>query len=231
MSAAPHLEPSIAVNSLSETESTVTEYATKGVKRNLRSNLRLVAPLQVQKASRGVFGMVLLGILAFGLIGMLLINTTLAQGSFTLGELRSQQAELARAEASLTEEVAALAAPSALESQARALGMVPSSTPAFIQIPNGKVLGKPKAAPGVAIATSADATVGEGAESPAAAGVPIAPGVGYDPAAADAKANEEAQAAKAGKKKKNAVGIWSEPTVIEAEVIANDAFVDAVPVR
>ena len=221
MSAAPHLE----------TESTVTEYATKGVKRNLRANLRLVAPLQVQKASRGVFGMVLLGILAFGLIGMLLINTTLAQGAFTLSELRSQEAELARTEASLTEEVAALAAPSALESQARALGMVPSTTPAFIQIPNGKVLGKPKAAPGVALATPADATVGEGAESPEAAGVPLAPGVGYDPAAADAKANEEAQAAKAGKKKNNAVGVWSEPTVIEAEVISEDALGDALSVR
>jgi hypothetical protein len=175
--------------------------------------------------------MVLLGILAFGLIGMLLINTTLAQASFTLSELRSQHAELARVEAALTEDVAVLAAPSALESQARALGMVPSNTPAFIQIPSGKVLGKPKAAPGVALATPADSTVGEGAENPTSAGLPIAPGVGYDPAAADAKANEEAQAAKSGKKKKNKAGVWSEPTLIQAEVIAEDAFIDSVSAR
>lgn len=219
MSAAPQLDP---------VEPSVTEYATKGVRRSVRANLRLVAPLQVQKASRGVFSLVILGIMACGLIGILLINTTLAQGAFTVSELRSEQAELARVEAALTEEVAALAAPEALETKARALGMVPSTTPAFIQIPDGKVMGKPKPAKGVPVALPADVTAGELAEDPSAAGLPTAPGEGYDPAAADAKANEEAQTANAAKnKKQNDVGVWSEPTVIEAEVIAEDILVES----
>lgn len=222
MSAAPQLE------SIEPVELSVTEYATKGVRRSVRANLRLVAPLGVHKASRGVFSLIILGILALGLVGMLLINTTLAQGAFTLSELRSEQSELARIEASLTEEVAALAAPEALETQARALGMVPSTTLAFIQIPDGKVLGKPKAAKGVPVALPADVTAGELAEDPAAAGLPVAPGEGYDPAAADAKANEEAQSANAAKnKKQQEVGVWGEPTVIEAEVIAEDISLDS----
>lgn len=219
MSAAPQLEP---------VEPAITEYATKGVRRSVRANLRLVAPLRVQKASRGVFSLVILGIMACGLIGMLLINTTLAQGAFTVSELRSEQAELARVEAALTEEVAALAAPEALETKARALGMVPSTAPAFIQIPDGKVMGKPKPAKGVPVALPADVTAGELAEDPTAAGLPAAPGEGYDPAAADAKANEEAQSANAAKnKKQNDVGVWSEPTVIEAEVIAEDILIES----
>lgn len=231
MSAAPHLEP------VQTHDSVTTEYATKGVRKSMRANLRLVSPLRVQKASNGVFVLVVLGTLGLGMIGMLVINTSLAQGAFTLSELRSQQSELAQTEAALTEEVAALSAPEALETQARALGMVPSATPAFIQIPDGTVLGKPKPAKGSVVATPADATVGEAAESSISGDVPEAPGVGYDPATADAKANEEAQATKidgdkpAGKKPKSEPGVWSEPTVIEAEVISEDALLDAVPVR
>lgn len=224
MSAAPKLEQTTI------SESAATEYATKGVRKNLRANLRLVSPMRVQKASNGMFVLIVLGALGLGMLGILVINTSLAQGAFTLGELRSQYGELARTEATLTEEVAALSAPEALETQARALGMVPSTTPAFIQIPDGTVLGKPRPAKGTAIPTPADATVGEGAEMAIAGDQPQAPGVGYDPAAADAQANEEAQAASAGKKKdKNVVGEWSEPVVIEAEVVSEDALLDAVP--
>ncbi len=169
-----------------------------------------MAPIRVRKASRGVFVIVLASILGVGLLVMLLINTTLAQGAFTLSELRSTQTELSRTEATLIESVAALAAPTVLEEKARSLGMVPSSTPAFIQIPSGKVLGKPKPAPGVPIATPADATVGEAVEVPSNSGLPPALGENYDPAAADA-----ADA-------RRATGEWSEPTLIDSQVISED---------
>lgn len=205
MSAAPQLD-----HSLNESNESATEYATRGVRRRTRENLRLVAPIRVRKASRGVFVIVLASILGVGLLVMLLINTTLAQGAFTLSELRSTQTELSRTEATLIESVAALAAPTVLEEKARSLGMVPSSTPAFIQIPSGKVLGKPKPAPGVPIATPADATVGEAVEVPSNSGLPPALGENYDPAAADA-----ADA-------RRATGEWSEPTLIDSQVISED---------
>ena len=229
MSAAPKLDSLV-----DSQESSVTEYATKGVRKSARTNLRLVSPMRVQKASRGIFIVVLLGILSLGGVAVLVINTTLAQGAFTLSELRSQQAELSRTEATLTEEVAALAAPTSLEQQARVLGMVPSSAPAFIRVTDGKVLGKPKAAQGAKIATPADATVSEAVTDPALADLPEAPGVGYDPAAADAMANEQQQngvVGAKGKKAKAGVDQWTEPTVIKAEVISEDALLDAVPVQ
>lgn len=207
MSAAPQLD-----HSLNGSNESVTEYATRGVRRRTGDNLRLVAPMRVRKASRGMFAIVLASILCVGFFGMLLINTTLAQGAFTLSELRTTQTELSRTEATLIESVAALAAPTVLEEKARSLGMVPSSTPAFIQIPSGKVLGKPKPAPGVRVATPADATVGEAAELPLVSGLPAAVGEGYDPAAADAQ---------------RAVGEWSEPTLIDSQVISEDLTLDS----
>ena len=61
MSAAPKLD-SVA----DAQDSSVTEYATKGVRKSARANLRLVSPMRVQKASRGIFIVVLLGILSLG---------------------------------------------------------------------------------------------------------------------------------------------------------------------
>jgi hypothetical protein len=208
MSAAPKLED--PQNFAHESSESVTEYATRGVRRRTRQNLRLVAPLRVRKASRGVFVIVLASLLGIGLLGMLLINTTLAQGAFTLSELKTTQAELSRTEATLTESVAALTAPIVLEQKARDLGMVPSTTPAFIEIPSGKVMGKAKPAPGVRIATPADATVGEAAEIPSDSGLPVAPGENYDPAATDE---------------------WSEPTLVDSQVVSEDLTLDAVPVE
>lgn len=208
MSAAPKLEDQ--QNFSHEPIESVTEYATRGVSRRTRQNLRLVAPLRVRKASRGMFVIVLASLLGIGLLGMLLINTTLAQGAFTLSELKTTQAELSRTEATLTESVAALTAPIVLEQKARDLGMVPSTTPAFIEIPSGKVMGKAKPAPGVPIATPADATVGEAAEIPSDSGLPVAPGENYDPAASDE---------------------WSEPTLVDSQVVSEDLTLDAVPVE
>ncbi|MCH9676270.1 MAG: hypothetical protein K0U30_01430 [Actinomycetia bacterium] len=208
MSAAPKLEE--PQNFAQESSESVTEYATRGVRRRTRQNLRLVAPLRVRKASRGMFVIVLASLLGIGLLGMLLINTTLAQGAFTLSELKTTQAELSRTEATLTESVAALTSPIVLEQKARDLGMVPSTTPAFIEIPSGKVMGKAKPAPGVRIATPADATVGEAAEIPSDSGLPIAPGENYDPAATD---------------------VWSEPTLVDTQVVPEGLALDAVSVE
>ncbi len=207
MSAAPQLD-----HSLNQSSESVTEYATRGVRRRTRENLRLVAPIRVRKASRGMFVIVLASILGVGLCGMLLLNTTMAEGAFTLSELRSTQDELSRTEATLIESVAALAAPTVLEEKARNLGMVPSSTPAFIQIPSGKILGKPKPAPGVPVATPADATVGEAVEAQSNSGLPPALGENYDPAAADAG---------------RATGEWSEPTLVNSQVISEGLSLDS----
>ena len=128
-----------------------TEYATGAAGRKHRGelpHLRLVAPLRPERASRGLFAGLITGILALGLVVMLVINTSVAQTAFTVSELQSQQRELARTEAALTEALAAAAAPPVLEAKARALGMVPSNRPVFLTIPSGEVKGKARPAQG-----------------------------------------------------------------------------------
>jgi hypothetical protein len=184
---------------------------------------------------------------------MLLINTTVAQGAYTLSELKGQQQELNQALATLTEQVEAAGAPAILEANARALGMVPSETPVFIEVPDGRILGKPKAAPGQVngipvLATPADATASEAVDNiSVGTDLPIAPGENYDPAAADAAANEAAQSAAmgaagsknakgaAGKKAKGEDALWSEvpaaAVISQGQSISVDEQLDAVLVE
>ena len=128
-----------------------TEYATHGAGRKLRSelpHLRLVAPLRPERASRGFFAVVITALLAFGLVMMLVINTSVAQTAFTVSELKIQQRDLSRAEAALTKALAEAASPPVLEAKARSLGMIPSDRAVFLTVPSGKVRGKAKPAPG-----------------------------------------------------------------------------------
>ena len=123
-----------------------------------RAHLTLVAPLSPDRASRGTFVVIVTGILALALLVMLIINTSLAQGSFTVQALRAEHQALQEQEQVLLEEVEAASAPIALEYRARELGMVPSMTSVFISVPDGRVLGKPRPAPGSASQTTARIT-------------------------------------------------------------------------
>lgn len=148
----------LAVEAVAETPEAVTEFATPRVSKRTRAHLTLVAPLSPDRASRGTFVLIITAILALALVAMLVINTSLAQGSFTVQALRGEFQALQEQEQALLEEVAAASAPIALEYRARELGMVPSSTPVFISVPDGQVLGKPRPAPGIASRTTARIT-------------------------------------------------------------------------
>lgn len=139
-----------------------TEYtAHKKVRKN-RPALTLVSPLRATTASRGTFVAVVVGILGLGLVAMLVINTSLAQGSFTVMDLKAEQRALVATEEALAQQVARAASPVVLEQRARAMGMVPSPSPAFLRVTDGTVLGKPKPAPGNAAATIAIAAPSTG---------------------------------------------------------------------
>lgn len=128
-----------------------TEYATQGAGRKIRAelpHLRLVTPLRPERASRGFFAVLITAMLAFGLVLMLVINTSVAQTAFTVTELKIQQRDLSRTEAALTKALAEAASPPILEAKARSLGMIPSDRAVFLTVPSGKVRGKAKPAPG-----------------------------------------------------------------------------------
>jgi len=99
-----------------------------------------------RRASRVPFALVILLLLAAALLTLLLLNTMLAQDAFVLYRLQQQSATLADSEQQLQESVTQAEAPSALASQAAGLGMVPGGDPLFLRVPDGTVLGDPKAA-------------------------------------------------------------------------------------
>lgn len=113
-----------------------------------QAQLRLVAPLAPDRVGRGAFIFMVLGVVAAGLMIILIINTTVAQGSFELGTLKAERASLTERESTLNAQLAALSTPDSLRSMARQLGMVPSRNPAFLRVSDGEVLGKPTRAKG-----------------------------------------------------------------------------------
>lgn len=109
-----------------------------------RTPLRLV-PTARSKAARTPFVVVVVTLLVSGLLGLLLLNMVVAQGSFQLHNLTKQGRALDQREQELAGRVQALQAPGVLAQRATALGMVPGGPPAFLELPSGKVLGQPTA--------------------------------------------------------------------------------------
>ncbi|HVQ17449.1 MAG TPA: cell division protein FtsL [Actinomycetes bacterium] len=98
----------------------------------------------------------MIGLLIAGLGSLLLLNTLLAQGSFTVHDLDQQVALLTDREQALQQQVARLAAPDRLAHKAAGMGMVPAINPAFVRAGSGRILGVPTV--GVARVTPAPVT-------------------------------------------------------------------------
>ncbi len=96
---------------------------------------------------RAPFVAVVLVLLAAGLVGQLLLNTSLQRGSFELYELQSAQSDLADEQQRLEQELAWRESPAALAARARLLGMVASGTPVFLHLDDGTISGTPTPAP------------------------------------------------------------------------------------
>jgi hypothetical protein len=93
------------------------------------------------RAPRVPFVVVVVTLLALGLVGLLLLNTSMERGTYTAGALRTQAADLAQRQQQLQMQVAALADPQRISHRAQVLGMVQNPTPAFLVLGSGKVLG------------------------------------------------------------------------------------------
>ncbi|MDP9398108.1 MAG: septum formation initiator family protein [Actinomycetota bacterium] len=97
-------------------------------------------------AARAPFVLLVCGLLAVGLLSLLLLHTVLAQGSFRIYDLEKRSGQLSGQEAALQQAVAEQAAPQRLAERAEELGMVTSENPAFLRIADAALLGVP--APG-----------------------------------------------------------------------------------
>lgn len=106
-----------------------------------RPGLRVVPESSPQR-SRVPFVVLMLGVLAVGLVGLLLVNTSLQQGSFVIHDLETTSSKLDDRHSVLEQRVAGLRAPDELARRARNLGMEPNTSPLFLRLSDGKVLGE-----------------------------------------------------------------------------------------
>ena len=105
-----------------------------------------VGPAAVGHPGNGVFAALCMTLLCAGLVGLLMLNTAMAEGSFTLHNLQSTSGELADTQDALTQAIDAQRSPAHLATRATRLGMVPADSAAFLRLSDGKVLGVAKPA-------------------------------------------------------------------------------------
>ncbi|MFJ4520289.1 septum formation initiator family protein [Streptomyces sp. NPDC088810] len=110
------------------------------------ARLARLLPAGRARAARTPFVLLVVVLLGGGLIGLLVLNSALSEGSFELADLQKQTKNLTDQEQALQRDIDAFSAPDALQRRARELGMVPGGDPAFLG-PDGTVKGVPGAAP------------------------------------------------------------------------------------
>jgi hypothetical protein len=105
-----------------------------------KPRLRVVTGAALPRGGAAL-GIVCAILLAAGLIGVLLLNTALAQGSFTLHDLRTTSDQLTDAQGALSQSLDASKSPANLAKRAADMGMVPAQSAAFLRLSDGKVIG------------------------------------------------------------------------------------------
>jgi hypothetical protein len=104
-------------------------------------------------------------LLVGGLMALLMLNTSMAEGSFTLHRLQATSGELTDTEEALTAAIDAQRSPANLAARAAKLGMVPADSAAFLRLSDGVVLGVAKPAekqPGFTVVTAPQARKAKG---------------------------------------------------------------------
>ncbi len=102
-----------------------------------------VVPRRRTAAPRVPFFILVAVVLLGGVVGLLLFNTSMQQASFRATALEAEAARLHAVEQSLLMELDQLRDPQKVATRARALGMVPMVSPAFLRLPDGEILGDP----------------------------------------------------------------------------------------
>ncbi|MCP2327939.1 outer membrane murein-binding lipoprotein Lpp [Hamadaea flava] len=118
-----------------------------------RPKLRLAPPMPVS-GPRVPFVVMIVVLVMAGVVGILALNQKINENAFKLDKLRAEQAKLDRQEQDLNQQIAEKEAPGNLAAQARKLGLVPAGAPAFIRLPDGRVVGVPQPANGEPAITS-----------------------------------------------------------------------------
>ena len=114
-----------------------------------RSHIEAVAPRAERRARpRIIYALTAGAGMAAIVITQLLLSVGISQGAYEISTLQSSQVELGRTAEGLTEDLVRVSSPQNLAANAAALGMVSDSTPAYLRLSDGAVLGAPVSATG-----------------------------------------------------------------------------------
>ncbi|WP_434741012.1 hypothetical protein [Micromonospora sp. SH-82] len=113
-----------------------------------------VAPPPPVSVPRAPFAAMIVVLVVGGVLGILVVNTKINENAFRLEKLQQQQIKLDLDQQELEKEIAKQEAPGNLEANARKQGLVESTDPAYIRLPDGKVIGVPRPADGEPSVTS-----------------------------------------------------------------------------
>jgi hypothetical protein len=119
--------------------------------------LRVAPPLPVLVPRAPFIGLILVLVVG-GVLGILVLNTKINENAFRLHDLRQRQASLDQREQELQQRLAEHEAPNNLAAAACKLGLVQAGAPAFIRLPDGRVIGVPEPATGAPCVSSQQAT-------------------------------------------------------------------------
>ena len=97
-------------------------------------------PRSRSRAPRMPFILLLVGLLGGALVSLLVISTTLAQGSYQITKLQQQDASLARQEQLLSQQVAQASSPARIAQEAEQFGMRQNPNLRFIDLKTGKII-------------------------------------------------------------------------------------------
>jgi hypothetical protein len=113
-----------------------------------------VAPPPPVSVPRAPFVGLILVLVVGGVLGILAVNTKINENAFRLERLQEQQAKLDVDQQQLEKQIAEQKAPGNLTANARKLGLVESDDPAYIRLPDGRMIGVPHPATGAPAITS-----------------------------------------------------------------------------
>src|SRR5262245_8142816 len=112
-----------------------------------RPKLRLAPPIPV-KVPRTPFVVFVVLVVVAGVLGILVLNNKINENAFTLDALHKSQSELDLQQQQLEQYIAEHESPGSLAAAAAKLGLADPGPPAFILLPDGKIIGVPRPASG-----------------------------------------------------------------------------------
>jgi hypothetical protein len=135
-----------------------------------RPRLRVAPPAPINVPRAPFVALVLVLVIA-GVLGILIINTKTNENSFRLDKLREQQVALDNEQQGLQRQIDFFETPGNIQARARQLGLV-DGHPAYIRLPDGKIINPPvpgsgelsRTAQGAATGTTQDSTA-QGADA------------------------------------------------------------------